>query len=57
MAELAEQLRYGFGHYSEWTILPAPLFFARVVRDYISGFALDENAADDDVEDSEADPV
>ena len=57
MAELAEHLRYGFGHYSEWTILPAPLFFARVVRDYISGFALDENAADDDVEDSEADPV
>ncbi|WP_251955850.1 RNAseH domain-containing protein [Nostoc commune] len=23
---------YGFGHYSDWTALPAPLFFERVVR-------------------------
>jgi hypothetical protein len=42
IAELVERLRYGFGHYNDWTSLPAPLFFERVVRDYISGFTLDE---------------
>ena len=44
IAELVERLRYGFGHYSDWTSLPAPLFFERVGRDYISGFALDEQS-------------
>jgi hypothetical protein len=39
---LVERLRYGFGHYAEWTTLPAPLFFERVIREYISGFALTE---------------
>jgi hypothetical protein len=50
IAEFVERLRYGFGHYAEWTALPAPLFFERVVRDYISGFALedDQDEADDD---------
>jgi hypothetical protein len=44
LAALVESLRYGFGHYSDWTALPAPLFFERVVRDYISEFAIaDEN--------------
>lgn len=42
VAEFVESLRHGFGHYSEWTSLPAPLFFERVVRDYICGFALQE---------------
>ena len=46
LAALAESLRYGFGHYSDWTALPAPLFFERVVRDYISDFAI----ADEDTE-------
>ena len=49
LAELVERLRYGFGHYSEWTALPAPLFFERVVRDYISAFAI-ENDEDDHVD-------
>lgn len=40
IAEFAESLRHGFGHYGEWTSLPAPLFFERVVRDYICGFAV-----------------
>ncbi|OYD91027.1 hypothetical protein CDG77_16640 [Nostoc sp. 'Peltigera membranacea cyanobiont' 213] len=40
LAALVESLRYGFGHYSDWTGLPAPLFFERVVRDYISDFAI-----------------
>jgi hypothetical protein len=42
LAALVESLRYQFGHYSDWTSLPAPLFFERVVRDYISDFALEE---------------
>jgi hypothetical protein len=42
LASLVESLRYSFGHYSEWTVLPAPLFFERVVRDYISEFALED---------------
>ncbi|XXY21822.1 RNaseH domain-containing protein [Sorangium sp. So ce216] len=42
LAEFVERLRYGFGHYREWVSLPAPLFFERVVRDYISHFELEE---------------
>lgn len=42
LAALVESLRYSFGHYSEWTSLPAPLFFERVVRDYISDFAIED---------------
>lgn len=42
LAEFVERLRYGFGHYREWSSLPAPLFFERVVRDYISHFQLEE---------------
>jgi hypothetical protein len=43
LAALVESLRYSFGHYSDWSILPAPLFFERVVRDYISEFAIEED--------------
>lgn len=43
LAALVESLRYGFGHYSDWSSLPAPLFFERVVRDYISDFAIFED--------------
>ena len=42
LAALVESLRYSFGHYSDWSSLPAPLFFERVVRDYISEFALED---------------
>ncbi|BAY33739.1 hypothetical protein NIES2107_56410 [Nostoc carneum NIES-2107] len=42
LAALVESLRYGFGHYSDWTALPAPLFFERVVRDYISDFTIED---------------
>ncbi len=40
LAALVESLRYSFGHYGDWATLPAPLFFERVVRDYISEFAI-----------------
>ncbi|MCC5670731.1 RNAseH domain-containing protein [Nostoc sp. CHAB 5784] len=46
LAAFVESLRYGFGHYSDWTALPGLLFFERVVRDYISDFAI----ADEDIE-------
>lgn len=52
IAELVERLRYGFGHYNDWTSLPAPLFFERVVRDYISGFTLDEQNESAQLEES-----
>lgn len=42
IAELVESLRFGYGHYGEWSSLPAPLFFERVVRDYIAEFANEE---------------
>ncbi|MDJ0553262.1 MAG: RNaseH domain-containing protein [Microcoleaceae cyanobacterium MO_207.B10] len=42
LALLVESLRYDFGHYSDWSSLPAPLFFERVVRDYISDFAFED---------------
>jgi hypothetical protein len=43
IAALVESLRYSFGHYSDWTALPASLFFERVVRDYISEFVIAED--------------
>ncbi|PSB05770.1 hypothetical protein C7B62_24480 [Pleurocapsa sp. CCALA 161] len=42
IAGFVESLRYGYGHFNEWTKLAAPLFFERVVRDYISNFNLEE---------------
>ena len=50
LAALVESLRYGFGHYREWTALPAPLFFERVVRDYISDFALEDENTETDID-------
>lgn len=46
LALLVESLRYSFGHYSDWTSLPAPLFFERVVRDYISDFAIADESTE-----------
>jgi len=43
IAGFIEALRYGYGHFNEWTKLPAPLFLERVVRDYISAFTLEED--------------
>ncbi|MGK7955963.1 MAG: RNaseH domain-containing protein [Crocosphaera sp.] len=42
LAGFVESLRYGYGHFNEWTKLAAPLFFERVVRDYLSEFNLEE---------------
>lgn len=48
LAALVESLRYGVGHYSESTALPAPIFFERVVRDYISEFQFEEIDQEDE---------
>lgn len=48
IAGFIESLRYGYGHFNEWTKLPAPLFFERVVRDYISEFSLEEESETED---------
>lgn len=55
LAGLVESLRYSFGHYDDWSSLPAPLFFERVVRDYISEFAVDnlDNQPEEEEEDDE----
>ncbi|MCF4970098.1 RNaseH domain-containing protein [Nostoc sp. CMAA1605] len=52
LAALVESLRYGFGHYSDWTALPAPLFFERVVRDYISDFTIEDDESESEDADS-----
>ena len=48
IAELVEGLRFGYGHYGEWSSLPAPLFFERVVRDYIAEFENEEEIEEGD---------
>jgi hypothetical protein len=53
LASLVESLRYSFGHYSDWSSLPAPLFFERVVRDYISDFAIVEDEETEEESDLE----
>jgi hypothetical protein len=56
IARLVESLRQGFGHYSDWTKLPAPNFFERVIRDYVSDFKLAaENEKDEDEDEDEDD--
>jgi len=50
IAGFIEALRYGYGHFNEWTKLPAPLVFERVVRDYIGAFTLEEDEAAEGVE-------
>lgn len=49
VACLVESLRYVVGHYYESTALPAPLFFERVVREYISDFEIMEEFEDEEL--------
>ena len=48
IAALVESLRYGLGHFSDWVALAVPIFFERVVRDYISEFSIHDKDEDDD---------
>lgn len=42
IATIVMGLRYGYPHYSDWTLLPAPLFFNRKIDDYIIKYPLSE---------------
>lgn len=45
VASVVMGLRLGYAHYSDWTTLPAPLFFRRKIEDYIIRFPEEEEAA------------
>ena len=47
IATLAMGLRVGYAHYDDWTMLPAPLFFARKIDDYIIKYPTPELDAPD----------
>ena len=42
LAALAEGLRSLFVHTGDWTTRPAPLFFERVLKDYLADYSIDE---------------
>lgn len=48
VATFVHELRRGVGHYDEQVKLPSPLFFARVVREYVAAFEIEEADANDD---------
>jgi len=48
VASFVQSLRYGFGHYGDGTALPAPLFFERVVDDYVSELKFEDEVDDSD---------
>lgn len=45
VARFVELLRSGYGHYAEASTLPAPMFFERVVKEYITEFVDDGDPA------------
>ena len=47
IATLAMGLRVGYAHYDDWTMLPAPLFFARKIDDYIVKYPVAETDFED----------
>lgn len=50
VARLVEWLRQCYVHFGEWTVKPAPLYFERVLKEYIADYDLEEG---EDEEDSE----
>jgi len=51
-ARFAHSLRSAAGHFSEQTKLPVPLFFARVLREYVAAFGIEEAEEGDEAEES-----
>lgn len=51
VARFVELLRSGYGHYAEASTLPAPLFFERVVKEYITEFVDDNEPSELDTDD------
>lgn len=57
VASIAMGLRVGYAHYNDWTLLPAPLFFARKIDDYIIKYPLAEDEDEVVVVSDEVTPV
>lgn len=46
LARLTEWLRQCFAHVGDWTRQPAPLFFARLLKQYLADYGLEEEDGD-----------
>jgi len=46
-------MRLGYLHYSDWTSLPAPLFFKRKIDDYVIRYRSSISSATDDAADTD----
>jgi|GEM_PF-4654517 len=46
VARLVEWLRQCYAHFGAWTAKPAPLFFERVLKEYIADFDLDDEESE-----------
>lgn len=53
VAKLVEALRSEYEHYGAWTKYPAPLFFASFLKEYVPDYDLDDNDAEEDVDEDE----
>ena len=51
VARLVEWLRQCYAHFGEWSVKPAPLFFERVLKEYIADYNIEEG--DEDQEDDQ----
>ena len=48
LAALAEGLRSVFVHMGDWTTKPAPLFFERVLKNYLADYSMDEAESEEE---------
>ena len=43
IARLVEWLRQCYAHFGDWTVKPAPLYFERVLKEYLADYDLEED--------------
>ena len=43
IARLVEGLRQCYAHFGDWTVKPAPLYFERVLKEYLADYDLEED--------------
>jgi hypothetical protein len=43
VARLVEWLRQCYAHFGDWTVKPAPLYFERVLKEYLADYDLEED--------------
>ena len=53
VARFVEWLRQCYAHFGAWTLKPAPLFFERVLKEYIADYSLGEDEDQEGEEDEE----